>query len=162
MTPAIKQLEQQNKIFKIHQYQHDANVQSFGIEAVEKLSLNAEQVFKTLVICTDTNQLAVAIVPVMFKLNLKAIAKALKVKKVKMAEGNRVEVSTGYVLGGVSPLGQKKRLTTVIDVSAQRFAHVFVSGGKRGLEIELTLQDLAKMCQATFADIADKSKNIES
>lgn len=153
MTPAIKQLKQQKKAFKIHQYQHDANAQSFGHEAVEKLSLNAEQVFKTLVICTDTNQLAVAIVPVMFKLNLKAIAKTLKVKKVKMADGNRVEVSTGYVLGGVSPLGQKKSLTTVIDKSAQHFTHIFVSGGKRGLEIELSSQDLAKMCRAIFADI---------
>ena len=153
MTPAIKQLKQQKKVFKTHQYQHDANAQSFGHEAVEKLSLNAEQVFKTLVICTDTNQLAVAIVPVMFKLNLKAIAKTLKVKKVKMADGNRVEVSTGYVLGGVSPLGQKKSLTTVIDKSAQHFTHIFVSGGKRGLEIELSSQDLAKMCRAIFADI---------
>ncbi|WP_114327050.1 Cys-tRNA(Pro) deacylase [Candidatus Colwellia aromaticivorans] len=153
MTPAIKQLKQKNISFKIHQYQHDANAQSFGIEAVEKLSLNAEQVFKTLVICTDTNQLAVAIVPVMFKLNLKAIAKTLKVKKVKMADANRVEVSTGYVLGGVSPLGQKKLLTTIIDNSAQHFTYVFVSGGKRGLEIELSPQDLATMCRAIFADI---------
>ncbi len=153
MTPAINQLKQQKKTFKIHQYQHDANAQSFGIEAVEKLFLNAEQVFKTLVVCTDTNQLAVAIVPVMFKLNLKAIAKALKVKKAKMADANRVETTTGYVLGGVSPLGQKKSLTTVIDKSAQQFSHIFVSGGKRGLEIELSPQDLAKMCRAGFADI---------
>lgn len=150
MTPAINQLK---KSFNIHQYQHEANAQSFGIEAVEKLSLNAEQVFKTLVICTDTNQLAVAIVPVMFKLNLKSIAKALKVKKVKMADANRVETTTGYVLGGVSPLGQKKSLITVIDKSAEHFNQIFVSGGKRGLEIELSPQDLAIMCRATFADI---------
>jgi len=153
MTPAINQLKQQKKTFKIHQYQHDANAPSFGVEAVEKLSLNAEQVFKTLVVCTDTNQLAVAIVPVMFKLNLKLIAKALKVKKVKMADANRVETSTGYVLGGVSPLGQKKSLITVLDKSAEQFSQVFVSGGKRGLEIELSPHDLAKMCRATFADI---------
>lgn len=153
MTPAINQLKQQKKSFKIHQYQHDANALSFGVEAVEKLSLNAEQVFKTLVICTDTNQLAVAIVPVMFKLNLKLIAKALKVKKVKMADANRVEASTGYVLGGVSPLGQKKSLMTFIDKSAEQFSQIFVSGGKRGLEIELSPQDLAKMCRADFADI---------
>jgi len=153
MTPAINQLKQKKKTFNIHQYQHDANAQSFGIEAVEKLSLNAPQVFKTLVICTDTNQLAVAIVPVMFKLNLKLVAKALKVKKVKMADANRVETSTGYVLGGVSPLGQKKALTTVIDKSAQDFTNIFVSGGKRGLEIELSPQDLATMCRATFANI---------
>lgn len=153
MTPAIKQLERQKITFRIHQYQHDANAHSFGLEAVEKLSLNAEQVFKTLVICTETNQLAVAIVPVMFKLNLKAIAKTLKVKKVKMADGNRVEVTTGYVLGGVSPLGQKKSLTTIIDKSAQHFTHIFVSGGKRGLEIELSPKDLVTICRATFADI---------
>lgn len=153
MTPAIRQLKKKKITFKTHQYQHDANAQSFGIEAVEELSLNAEQVFKTLVICTDTNQLVVAIVPVMFKLNLKSIAKALKVKKVKMADGNRVETTTGYVLGGVSPLGQKKILTTVIDKSAKDFSHIFVSGGKRGLEIELSPQDLAGMCRATFEDI---------
>ena len=153
MTPAINQLKQKKKTFNIHQYQHDTNAQSFGVEAVEKLSLNAAQVFKTLVICTDTNQLAVAIVPVMFKLNLKLVAKALKVKKVKMADANRVEKTTGYVLGGVSPLGQKKALTTVIDKSAQDFANIFVSGGKRGLEIELSPQDLATMCRASFADI---------
>jgi Cys-tRNA(Pro)/Cys-tRNA(Cys) deacylase len=153
MTPAIRQLKKQKTTFKIHQYQHDASALSFGVEAVEKLSLNAAQVFKTLVICTDTNQLVVAIVPVMFKLNLKAIAKTLKVKKVKMADGHRVEVTTGYVLGGVSPLGQKKSLTTIIDKSAQHFTDIFVSGGKRGLEIELSPEDLAKICRATFADI---------
>jgi Cys-tRNA(Pro)/Cys-tRNA(Cys) deacylase len=158
MTPAIRQLKNKKIIFKTHQYQHDTSALSFGVEAVEKLSLNATQVFKTLVVCTDTNQLAVAIIPVMFKLNLKAIAKALKVKKVKMADGNRVEVTTGYVLGGVSPLGQKKLLTTIIDKSAQDFSHVFVSGGKRGLEIELPPSDLATMCRATFEDIIVESK----
>ena len=153
MTPAIIQLKKHKVDFKIHQYQHDSSVESFGIEAVEKLSLNAEQVFKTLVVCTDTNQLAVAIVPVLFKLNLKTIAKVLKVKKAKMADANRVETTTGYVLGGVSPLGQKKSLTTIIDKSAENFTHIFVSGGRRGLEIELSPKDLAKMCRATFADI---------
>lgn len=153
MTPAINQLKQQKKTFEIHQYQHDTNAQSFGLEAVEKLSLNAAQVFKTLVVCADTNQLAVAIIPVMFKLNLKAIAKTLKVKKVKMADANRVETTTGYVLGGVSPLGQKKSLPTVIDKSAQNFTHIYVSGGRRGLEIELSPKDLATMCRANFADI---------
>lgn len=153
MTPAINQLKQQKKTFEIHQYQHDTNAQSFGLETVQKLSLNAAQVFKTLVVCTDTNQLAVAIIPVMFKLNLKAIAKTLKVKKVKMADANRVETTTGYVLGGVSPLGQKKSLPTVIDKSAQNFTHIYVSGGRRGLEIELSPKDLATMCRANFADI---------
>lgn len=153
MTPAIIQLQKKKISFKTHQYQHDADAPSFGVEAVEKLSLNAAQVFKTLVICTDKQDLVVAIVPVLFKLNLKAIAKVLKVKKAKMADASRVETTTGYVLGGVSPLGQKKSLTTIIDKSAQSFNHIFVSGGKRGLEIELSPQDLARMSRATFAEI---------
>lgn len=154
MTPATKQLEKHKVPFEILQYQHDANARSFGLEAVEKLALNAEQVFKTLVVCTDTDQLAVAIIPVNVKLNLKAIAKALKVKKVKMADAKRVEASTGYILGGVSPLGQKKALTTVIDASAEQFEHIYVSGGRRGLEIALSPQDLAKLCRATFSAIS--------
>lgn len=154
MTPATKQLKKHKITFDIHQYQHDTNASSFGLEAVEKLSLKAEQVFKTLVVCCDNEQLAVAIVPVNVKLNLKALAKALKVKKVKMAEAKRVEASTGYVLGGVSPLGQKKLLTTVIDISAEEFDKIYVSGGKRGLEIELSPNDLRKQCRATFAPIS--------
>lgn len=155
MTPATKQLKKHKITFDIHQYQHDTNASSFGLEAVAKLSLEAEQVFKTLIVCCDNEQLAVAIVPVNVKLNLKALAKALKVKKAKMAEAKRVESSTGYVLGGVSPLGQKKKLLTVIDASAKTLQQIFVSGGRRGLEIALSPDDLAKVCQATFADIAN-------
>mgnify|MGYP002700289119 CR=1 FL=1 len=154
MTPATKQLTQQKIAFETLQYQHDAHASSFGLEAVEELSLEAEQVFKTLVVCTDTNKLAVAIVPVHLKLNLKTMAKTLRVKKVNMADAKRVEASTGYVLGGVSPLGQKKKLTTVIDDSAQKLPRMYVSGGRRGLEIALSPDDLAKMCQATFAPIS--------
>lgn len=154
MTPAIKQLEKNKVSFQIHQYQHDASVDSFGLEAVEKLSLDAKQVFKTLVISTESNRLVVAIVPVIFKLNLKAIAKILQVKKAVMANVTHVENSTGYVVGGVSPLGQKRKLTTIIDQSAQGFKSIFVSGGKRGLEIELSPQDLAHMCKASFSSIA--------
>ncbi|OUR62316.1 aminoacyl-tRNA deacylase [Colwellia sp. 39_35_sub15_T18] len=154
MTPATKQLTQQKIAFETLQYQHDAHASSFGLEAVEKLALATEQVFKTLVVCTDTDKLAVAIVPVHLKLNLKAMAKALRVKKVTMADAKRVEASTGYVLGGVSPLGQKKKLATVIDDSAQELAKIYVSGGRRGLEIALSPDDLAKMCQATFAAIS--------
>jgi len=155
MTPATKQLKRQKVPFQILQYQHDTNAKSFGLEAVEKLSLKAEQVFKTLVVCCETDELAVAIVPVNLKLNLKSIAKILKVKKVKMADAKRVETSTGYVLGGVSPLGQKKSLPTVIDVSAEKFDLVYVSGGKRGLEIELSPNDLSRLCLATYASISN-------
>ncbi len=154
MTPATKQLKKHKIAFETLQYQHDTHASSFGLEAVAKLSLAADQVFKTLVVCGDSEQLAVAIVPVNVKLNLKALAKALKVKKVKMAEAKRVEASTGYVLGGVSPLGQKKKLLTVIDASAKTLQQIYVSGGRRGLEIALSPNDLAKVCQATFADIA--------
>ena len=91
----------------------------------------------------------------MFKLNLKGIAKALKVKKVKMADGNRVEASTGYVLGGVSPLGQKKRLITILDQSAESLDSLFISGGKRGLEIELSPQNLVITLQASYANITN-------
>ncbi|MBU2924747.1 Cys-tRNA(Pro) deacylase [Colwellia sp. 4_MG-2023] len=154
MTPATQQLKQKKIPFDVLQYDHDVNATSFGLEAVEKLSLNAQQVFKTLVVCCDTDQLAVAIVPVNLKLNLKAIAKVLKVKKVKMADAKRVEATTGYVLGGVSPLGQKKRLPTVIDSSAETLELMYVSGGKRGLEIALAPKDLKTLSQASFAVIS--------
>lgn len=154
MTPATNLLKQKKISFELLQYHHDVNANSFGLEAVEKLSLDVKQVFKTLIICCDTDQLAVAIVPVDTMLNLKSIAKALKVKKVKMADAKRVESTTGYVLGGVSPLGQKKRLPTVIDISAEAFETIYVSGGKRGLEIALSPKDLCALCQATFALIS--------
>ena len=155
MTPATKLLKQKKIAYTLLQYQHDDNASSFGLEAVEKLSLNANQVFKTLVVCCDTDQLAVAIVPVNTMLNLKSTAKALKVKQVTMADAKRVEASTGYDLGGVIPLGQKKRLPTVIDISAESLATVYVSGGRRGLEIALAPKDLCTLCQATFAFIAN-------
>ncbi|NQY36489.1 MAG: Cys-tRNA(Pro) deacylase [Alteromonadaceae bacterium] len=154
MTPAVKQAKQNKINYQLHQYQHDSNANSFEQEADDKLAINAEQIFKTLVVATESQQLAVAIVPVSQQLNLKAMAKALKVKKVQMAQAKRVETSTGYVLGGVSPLGQKKRLTTIIDNSGQNFESIYISGGKRGLEIELSASDLAMLTKASFAEIA--------
>lgn len=154
MTPAIRAMKRHKINYDIHQYQHDVNTQSFGLEAAEKLAVDPKKIFKTLVVSTDTQQLAVAIVPVELKLNLKAMAKALKCKKVKMADTQLVEKTTGYVLGGVSPLGQKKRLTTIMDAKCKDFACIFVSGGKRGLEIELSATDLAQLTQASFYDIS--------
>lgn len=154
MTPAIEQAKKQKIVFELHHYQHDAQASSFGLEAAEKLSVDAKQIFKTLVVSYLSNEvtkLAVAIVPVNQKLNLKAMAKALKSKKATMAEAKLVENSTGYILGGVSPLGQKKRLPTVIDDSSQLFSTIYVSAGKRGLEIELSANDLAKSTGASFA-----------
>ena len=151
MTPAVKQLKQTKITFVLHYYQHDANASSYGNEAVEKLNVSKQQVFKTLVVSDEKEKLSVAIVPVDRQLNLKAMAKALKVKKIKLAEAKKVVSSSGYILGGVSPLGQKRKLTTVIDQSSQNFTTIFVSGGKRGLEIELSPDDLASATQATFS-----------
>jgi Cys-tRNA(Pro)/Cys-tRNA(Cys) deacylase len=159
MTPAIKQAEQKKIPFKIHQYHHDIKAKSFGAEAAEKLGVAPEQVFKTLVVSTENKKLAVAILPVNQQLNLKAMAKALKTKKVQMADTKKVESTTGYVLGGVSPLGQKKLLVTVIDNNSQAFETIFVSGGKRGLEIELSPTDLAKMTRGIFENIIDHNNS---
>tara|TARA_B110000090_G_C13316383_1_gene421726 strand:+ start:361 stop:840 length:480 start_codon:yes stop_codon:yes gene_type:complete len=156
MTPAVEQAKKQKIPFKLHHYSHNVNASSFGLEAAEKLAVDARQVFKTLVISTIINnneQLAVAIIPVECQLNLKLMAKALNTKKVKMAAAKLVESSTGYVLGGVSPLGQKKRLITLIDSTSQLFSTVFVSGGKRGLEIELSAKNLAQMTKANFCEL---------
>ena len=161
MTPAIKLAKQRNLDYKLHEYTHDSNAASFGLEAAEKLAIAAERVFKTLVVTTDTGVLAVAILPVDKTLNFKKMAKALSAnkmlpcKKVQMADPKQVERTTGYVLGGVSPLGQKKRLATLIHASAQEQSAIYVSGGRRGLEIELPPEQLATTLAARFADIVD-------
>lgn len=158
MTPAVNLAKQKGLTYKLHDYVHDDNAPSFGLEAAEKLGVDAAKVFKTLVVQIEggTNSaLAVAILPVMTTLNLKQMAKALDCKKVAMAAPKLVERSTGYVLGGVSPLGQKKRLTTIIDSSAKDVPTIYVSAGRRGLEIELAALDLATTLDARFAVIAD-------
>jgi len=153
MTPAIVQLQKLSVPYQLHQYQHESNCKSFGLEAVAKLNVATECVFKTLVVDVDTAYLAVAIIPVAQTLSFKKLAKELNAKKVKMAEANKVQSSTGYVLGGVSPLGQKKPLKTILNNSAQSLKTIFVSGGKRGLEIELPPGSLAQILMANFTDI---------
>ena len=160
MTPAVDQVKKHSVSFELHHYEHDVNANSFGLEAAEKLSVPANRVYKTLIVSALINnkeQLAVAIVPVTYQLNMKSMAKALKTKKVTMADSKRVEAATGYVLGGVSPLGQKKRLTTIIDQSSQSFSTIFISGGKRGLEIELSAIDLSKITNAKFSQLTTES-----
>jgi len=154
MTPAINLAKKSKIFFQVHEYQHDPKAESYGEEAAEKMGADPDQVFKTLVVSNDQKELLVAVVPVSKQLDLKAIAKATKNKKLAMADKGLVEKTTGYVLGGVSPLGQKKRLKTVIDESAQQFETMFASAGKRGLEIELAPLDLAALTQASFAAIA--------
>ena len=161
MTPAINLAKQRGLDYRLHEYTHDSSAASFGLEAAEKLGVNVAQVFKTLVVLTDTEALAVAILPVDKTLNFKKMAKALAAnkmlacKKVQMADPKQVERSSGYVLGGVSPLGQKKRLPTVIDESAQIQSTIYVSGGRRGLEIELPPAQLTTTLTARFASIVD-------
>jgi Cys-tRNA(Pro)/Cys-tRNA(Cys) deacylase len=153
MTPAINLAKKKKIAFQIHQYDHDPKAESYGEEAAEKLGLDLTQVFKTLVVATEKNELCVCVVPVAGMLDLKAVAKALKAKKVAMADAKKVQSTTGYVLGGVSPLGQKKQLATLIDRSAENQQTIFVSAGKRGLEIELSPQDLQDLTRAAFAPI---------
>lgn len=154
MTPAITLLLKEKIKHTVLKYEHDTNTASYGLEAAEKLELDVDQVFKTLVVCDDNKKLAVAIVPVSQKLSEKKMAKALGVKKVAMANADVVIASTGYVLGGVSPLGQKKRLASVIHKSAEGLATMHVSAGKRGLEVALSPADLALLTSAKFADIS--------
>nr|WP_230409291.1 Cys-tRNA(Pro) deacylase [Zooshikella harenae] len=138
---------------KVHEYVHDTSSTSYGMEAAEKMGIPAERVFKTLVVNLDHKELVVGVVPVSSMLNMKLIAKAASGKKASMAKKADVERSTGYILGGVSPLGQKKRLKTIIDSSAQNHSTIYVSGGRRGLEIELNPNDLLKLNNGIFSEI---------
>lgn len=159
MTPAITEAKKLGLPVIIHKYNHDPNHDSFGREAAEKLGLSESQVFKTLLAELDDGTMAMALVPVSEKLSLKSLAKAAGCKKSRMADKRRVESATGYVLGGVSPLGQrgqrdqKKKTIAFIDISAKEYNTVFVSGGQRGVEIEVAPTELAKSINARFTDL---------
>jgi len=154
MTPAINAAQKKKIPFTVHQYDHDPANESYGKEAAVKLGIAEERVFKTLVVRLDDERLVVAVIPVASMLSMKLMAKASGAKRASMADKAVVERSTGYVVGGVSPLGQKKRIPIVIDSSAGDFPTIYVSAGRRGLEIELSAKDLAMLTGAVFADIS--------
>jgi len=153
MTPAIIQARKAKIVYSIHEYQHSPSCSSYGSEAAEKLGLPEDRVFKTLVVRLDDDRLVVAVVPVKSLLNMKLIARAAKAKKAAMADKDAVVKATGYVLGGVSPLGQKRKLLTFIDSSAAGFPTIYVSAGRRGLDMELRSEDLVDLTDGCYTDL---------
>ena len=153
MTPALDLLKKHRAEHRVHSYEHEPKSASYGLEAAEKLGLDPQQVFKTLLASSEKGELLVAVVPVVGTLDLKALAHAAGVKKCEMADPAAAQRATGYLVGGISPLGQKKRLRTFIDESAQNFATIHVSAGRRGLEVELAAAVLAEHTQGKFAGI---------
>ena len=153
MTPGINAARKAKIAHKVHEYVHDPETESYGLEAAEKLGVPVDRVFKTLVVSLDSRELAVGVIPVSSMLSMKRMAKAAGAKKAAMADRADVERSTGYVLGGVSPLGQKKRLKTIIDSSASQHPTIYVSAGRRGLEIELSPADLVRLVNGVLAEI---------
>ena len=152
-TPATVALAAAGIAFTPHAYDHDPKNTNFGLEAAEVLGLDPEQVFKTLLADVD-GRLVVAIVPVVGKLDLKALASAVGGKKAEMADPKLAEKRTGYIVGGISPIGQKTRHETVLDETAELYDTVFVSGGRRGFDIELAPADLLAVTGGVIAAIA--------
>jgi Cys-tRNA(Pro)/Cys-tRNA(Cys) deacylase len=147
-TPAIRAAEAADIRFSLHEYEHDPRASSYGDEAAEKLDVDPRRLFKTLVVSVD-GALAVACVPVSAQLDLKRLG-----KRASLADKGRAQSATGYVSGGTSPLGQRKRLPTHLDSSALEHETILVNGGRRGLQIELDPRDLARLTDATVHEIA--------
>lgn len=152
-TRAVRALTAAGVTFTVRRYTHDERASSYGEEVAAALGVSPEQVFKTLVTDVD-GQLVVAVVPVSSSLDLKALASAAGGKRAALADPATAERATGYVLGGISPLGQRRTLTTVVDASATHQETVLVSGGRRGLDLELDPADLVRVTGASVAPIA--------
>lgn len=152
-TPATALLTRAKVWFTLHPYEHDPRTEAFGEEAAAALGVPPERIFKTLIAAVD-GKLACAVVPVAGRLDLKAFAAARGGKRADLADPAAAARATGYVVGGISPLGQKQRLPVVVDASAEAFETVFVSAGRRGLQVELAPADLLRLAGATSAPIA--------
>jgi Cys-tRNA(Pro)/Cys-tRNA(Cys) deacylase len=155
-TPAIVALEQAGVEFALHAYHHDpAGTLGYGLEAAGAIGVAAERVFKTLVARVDRD-LVIAVVPVDGSLDLKALARSVAGKRAAMAEPAAAQRATGYVAGGISPLGQRQRLRTVIDSLAREHPSIYVSAGRRGLDVELAPEALIRLLDAAVAPIASR------
>ena len=153
MTPAISELEDAGFAYELLHYEHDPSVGSYGGEAVSKLGLNGEAVFKTLMSELNTGEFVVCLIPVSSSLNLKAVAKAAGVKKASMADGKVAERRTGYVLGGISPFGQSRRHRTFVEKIALSMDAIYVSAGKRGQEIRIVPDAFSALLDASFVTL---------
>lgn len=152
-TPALAAVRRAGVEHRVHRYEHDPRAASYGLEAAEALGVEPARIFKTLLADVD-GELAVGVVPVTAQLDLKALAATLGHKRAQMADPQRAEKATGYVLGGISPLGQRRRLRTAIDASVLDWDTVHVSAGRRGLEVELAPADLVRLTAATLGPLA--------
>lgn len=152
-TPATALLAKLKIAYTLHPYDHDPRAEGYGEEAAAALGVEPDRIFKTLIAAVD-GKLVCGVVPVAARLDLKALAAAVGGKRTVMAEPAAAARATGYVVGGISPLGQKARIPVVVDTSIQRFATVYVSAGKRGLQVELASADLVRASAATVAPIA--------
>lgn len=161
MTPAIDLLERLGVEHRVVSYDHDPSTDSYGIEAAEALGLDPALVFKTLLVSVDAGETVVVVVPVATRVDLKALAREAGAKRAELADPNAARRLTGYVVGGISPLGQKRKLRTFIDVSAVDLSEIHVSAGRRGVEIALAPQALAELTNASFAVLTNQAGKAE-
>lgn len=154
MTPALQLLKKAGVVHQVHTYTHDAACTDFGLEAAQKLGIDGNQMFKTLVVRNDSGQLALCLVSVDDKVDLKKLAQAMNSKKADLAEPAMAEKTTGYVVGGISPLGSRKELPAFLDHSVLSWETIYVSAGKRGLQVELAPTELVRLMAGNVADLA--------